>query len=148
LSILEQLQDRAKVALKAGRKEEVSSTRYLVSELQKAAKDGGTPLDEDAEIKLLRRERKRRQEAIEAFRSGNRDDLAEREEAEVRLIDEFLPEQLDETAVAALIDEVIVETEATSAKDMGKVMSRLMERAGGQVDGKTASRLVRERLGG
>ena len=86
--------------------------------------------------------------AIEAFRAGAREDLAEHEEAEVRLIDEFLPASLDEAALMVLIDEVVGETGATSAKDMGKVMSLVMERGGALVDGREASRLVRERLGG
>lgn len=148
MSVVEQLQDRVKVALKAGRKEEVGSLRYLVSELQKAAKEAGGPLDDEAELKVLRRERKRRQESIEAFRAGGRDELADHEEREVLLIDEFLPQQLDHAAVVALVDQAVSESGATSIKDMGRVMSLVMERGGGQVDGKEASRLVKERLSG
>ena len=148
MSVLEELQDRVKVALKAGRKDEVGSLRYLISELQKAAKDTRGTLTPDEEIKVLRRERKRRQEAMEAFRAGGRDDLAAHEEQEASLIDEFLPQLLDPAAAAALVDQVVAESGATSVKDMGRVMSVLMERAGGRLDGKEASRMVKERLGG
>ena len=136
------------MAMKAGRKEETSSLRYLISELQKAAKDSGGPLDDEAELKVLRRERKRRQESIDAFRAGGRDELADHEEREARLIDEFLPQQLDHAALVALVDQAVAESGATSVKEMGRVMSLVMERAGGLVDGKEASRLVKERLGG
>lgn len=136
------------MALKAGRKDEVGSLRYLISELQKAAKDGHGALEADEELKVLRRERKRRQEAMDAFRAGGRDDLAAQEEREAGLIDEFLPTRLGPEAASAMVDQVIAESGAASLKDMGRVMSLLMERAGGQLDGKEASRMVKERLGG
>lgn len=146
MSILEQLQTRVKEALKAGRKEEVGSLRLLVSEIQKAAKDARHGLDADAEMQVLKRERKKRVEAAQAFGNGGRDELAEHEKREVALIDEFLPRQLDEAALVALIDEAIVELGATSPREMGKVMSAVMAKAGAQIDGKLASRLVKERL--
>jgi uncharacterized protein len=146
VSVLEQLQARVKEAMKAGRKEEVGSLRLLVSEIQKAAKDARHELDADAELQVLKRERKKRVEAAEAFAHGGREELAAHEKREVVLIDEFLPQQLDETALAALIDAAIADLGATSPREMGKVMSAVMARAGAQVDGKLASRLVKERL--
>ena len=86
--------------MKAGRKEEVGSLRLLISEIQKAAKDARHELDADAELQVLKRERKRRVEAAEAFANGDREELAAREKREVALIDEFLPQQLDEAALA------------------------------------------------
>ena len=146
MSFLEQLQARVKEAMKAGRKEEVGSLRLLISEIQKAAKDARHELDADAELQVLKRERKRRVEAAEAFAGGGREELAAHEKREVVLIDEFLPRQLDEAALVALIDETIAELRATSPREMGKVMSAVMAKAGAQVDGKLASRLVKERL--
>ena len=146
MSLLEQLQNRVKEAMKAGRKEEVGSLRLLISELQKAAKDARHELDGDAELQVLKRERKKRVEAAEAFAKGGREELAAHEKREVVLIDEFLPQQLDEAALAALIDDVIADLGATSPREMGKVMSAVMAKAGAQVDGKLASRLVKERL--
>ena len=146
MSFLEQLQARVKEAMKAGRKEEVGSLRLLISEIQKAAKDARHELDADAELQVLKRERKRRVEAAEAFAGGGREELAAHEKREVVLIDEFLPRQLDEAALVALIDDTIAELRATSPREMGKVMSAVMAKAGAQVDGKLASRLVKERL--
>jgi uncharacterized protein len=146
VTILEELQTRAKDALKAGRKEEVGSLRLLISEIQKAAKDSRQDLDEHAELQVLKRERKKRVEAAEAYRQGDRLELAEHEEFEVKLIDEFLPKQLDEAGLAALVDRAIADVGATSPRDMGKVMSAVMAAGGAQVDGKLASRLVKERL--
>lgn len=137
-----------KAALKAGRKEEVAAVRYLVAMLQREAKDSGFILDRDAEIAVLRREKKRRLEAVEAFRAGGREDLAAKEASEAALIDEFLPTPLDETALRALVEELIAETGASGPKDVGKVMGLLMSRAGASVDGKTAAQMVKERLAG
>jgi uncharacterized protein YqeY len=148
LSILETLQARVNDSLKAGRKQDVRVLRMFVSELQRAAKDSGHVLDEDEELKVLHKERKRRLESIEAFEAGGRDDLVAEEEFAVALVEGFLPRQLDEAALTALVDRCIAETGASSPKDMGTVMSRLMQEAGSQVDGKTASRIVRERLSG
>lgn len=146
MSVLEQLQTRVKEAMKAGRKEEVGSLRLLISEIQKAAKDARHDLDSDAELQVLKRERKRRVEAAEAFAGGGREELAARETREAALIDGFLPQQLDEAALVALIDDTIGELGATSPREMGKVMSAVMAKAGAQVDGRLASRLVKERL--
>lgn len=146
MSLLEQLQAQVKEAMKAGRKEEVGSLRLLISEIQKAAKDARHELDADGELQVLKRERKRRVEAAEAFANGGREELAAREKREVVLIDGFLPQQLDEAALVVLIDDTIAELGATSPREMGKVMSAVMAKAGAQVDGRLASRLVKERL--
>ena len=103
-------------------------------------------LDESAELAVLRRELKRREESIEAFRAGGREDLAAHEEFAARIIEDLLPKQMDEAELSALIDRVVAETGATSARDMGKVMAAVMAQGGVRVDGKLASRLVKERL--
>ncbi len=146
MSILVELQERVKAALKAGNKEEVSALRMIVNELQKVAKDARQTLDENAEQQVLKREFKRRLESIEAFRAGGREDLAEHEEYAAGIIEGLLPQQLDEVALGKLADQVIAEVGATSIRDMGKVMAGIMAIGGTQVDGKLASRLVKERL--
>lgn len=146
MSSIEDLQTRIVVALKAGRKEEVQALRFLLSELQRVAKDSGQTLDDDAEIKVLRKARKSRLEAAEAFRTGGRVELAAKEDYEAALIAELLPQELDQQALSALIDQAIADAGASSPKDMGKVMGLIKQRAGANVDGKTASRLVQERL--
>ena len=146
MSILAELRQRTNSALKAGRKDEVGALRLIVSELQKAAKDGGAPLDHEGGLKVLRRELKRHHESLDAFRAGGRADLVAKEEFHVALLEDLLPKNLDDAALAALVDGVIAELGATSPKDTGSVMSAVMSRGGGQVDGKLASRLVKERL--
>ena len=146
MSILSELQESVKVALKAGDKERVSAVRMLVCELQKEAKQARADLDEAAELAVLRRELKRREESIEAFRAGGREDLAKYEEFAAGIIQDLLPKQMDEAELGALVERVIAETGAASVKEMGKVMAAVMAQGGVRVDGKTASRLVKERL--
>ena len=146
MSILSGLQESVNAALKAGDKERVGVLRMIVCELQKEAKQAGHELDEAAELLVLRRELKRRQESIEAFRAGGREDLVAHEEFALHIVEGLLPEQLDEAELTALIDQAIADTGATSARDMGKVMAAVMAQGGVRVDGKVASRLVKERL--
>ena len=146
MSLLGQAQIKVTECLKAGERERAAMLRVLVSELQAAAKDARRELTETEEMQVLRRERKKREESALAFRSAGRAGLAEKEEWMIAVIDTMLPKRLGESALAALIDEVIAEVGATSPKDMGKVMAALMKRAGTQVDGSLASRLVKERL--
>jgi len=128
-------------AMKAGEKDRVSTLRLVLSELQKAAKEGGA--DEQA---VLRRERKRRLESASAFRAGGRPELAEAEEAEAVIIEGYLPAELGDDELRALVADAVAETGATAPKDMGRVMKAAMERAGGRADGKRVSGLVQEAL--
>ena len=146
MSILTDLQESVKEALKAGDKDRVAVVRMVVCELQNEAKRSQKELGHDAELAVLRRELKKRQESIEAFRAGGRDDLVKFEEFAVGIIEGLLPKQMDEVELLGLIDRVIAETGASSAKEMGKVMSAVMAQGGVRVDGKMASRLVKERL--
>ena len=128
-------------AMKARERERVGALRMLLSELQKAAKEGNSD-----EIAVLRRERKRRLEAATQFREGGRPELADREFAEATLIDSYLPAELDDTELDAIVREAISETGAAEPKDMGPVMKVVMAKAVGRVDGKRASARVREAL--
>lgn len=146
MSILSSVQDSVKVALKAGDKERVVALRMIVCELQKEAKQARQDLDEVAEFQVLRRELKRREESIEAFRAGGREDLASHEEFAAHIIEGLLPAQMGAGELSGLIERVVAETSASSLRDMGKVMAALMAQGGVRVDGKLASRLVKERL--
>jgi len=146
VSKLSELQDSVKAALKSGDKERVVALRMVVCELQNEAKRTRQELDEGAELAVLRRELKRRQESIEAFRAGGRDDLAAHEQFAAGIIEGLLPQQMDEAELSALVDKVVTETGVASARDMGKVMAAVMAQGGVRVDGKLASRLVKERL--
>jgi uncharacterized protein YqeY len=141
MTVLEQVRSDMTSALKARERERVGALRMLLSELQKAAKEGN-----DNEIAVLRRERKRRLEAAALFRDGGRPELAESEEAEAKLIDAYLPAELDDSELDAIVSDAITETGATEAKDLGRVMKAVMAKASGRVDGKRASARVREAL--
>ncbi|HZU61200.1 MAG TPA: GatB/YqeY domain-containing protein [Solirubrobacteraceae bacterium] len=142
MSLTEQLRTDVNTALKAGDRERAGALRMVLSELQKAAKEGG-----DDDVAVLRRERKRRLEAAQQFRQGGRDELADREEAEAEMIDRYLPSELDDSELRSLVSQAIAETGAQTPQDMGQVMRLVMSRAGGRVDGKRASARVREALG-
>ena len=139
------LADRVKqdlaTAMKAGEKDRVAALRLVLSELQKAAKEGG-----DDEQAVLRRERKRRHEAARAFRDGGRPELAEAEDAEAEIIAAYLPAELSDDELRAIVAGAVAETGADSPKDMGRVMKAAMPRVAGRADGKRVSALVQEAL--
>ena len=141
VSVTEQVHHDMTSAMKAGEKQRVGALRLVLSELQKDAKEG--PGDE---LAVLRRERKRRLDAATQFRDGGRPELAEQEESEARLIESYLPAELDDTELDAIIAAAIDETGASTPKDMGTVMKTVMAKAGGRADGKRASGRVREAL--
>jgi len=141
VSVTEQVRSDMTNAMKSGEKERVGALRLVLSELQKAAKDG----DGD-ELAVLRRERKRRLEAAAQFRDGGRPELAVQEESEATIIEHYLPTELDDAELDAIVSAAIEETGASGAKDMGPVIKAVMARAGGRADGKRASARVREAL--
>jgi uncharacterized protein len=141
VTVAEQVKSDLTTAMKAGERERVGALRLVLSELQKAAKEGG-----DDELAVLRRERKRRLDAAEQFRSGGRAELADKEESEAELIGGYLPAELSDDELAAIVQDGIASTGAASPKDMGKVMGAVMPAVGGRADGKRVSALVRERL--
>jgi uncharacterized protein len=140
-STLERVQADTHVAMKAGERERVAALRLIADALQKDAKQGGGD-----EVAVLRRERKRRLEAAEAYRKGGSAERADAEEAEAREIERYLPAELSDEELAALVDSAISDSGASEAGDMGKVMGSLMPKVGGRADGKRVSAAVRERL--
>jgi uncharacterized protein YqeY len=141
VAVLQQVQDDAVAALKAGDRDRAGALRLIVSELQKAEKEGAAD-----EVAVLQRERKRRVEAAEAYEKAGRTDLAATERREVELIDPYLPAQLEDAELGTLVEQAVSETGASSVKDMGQVMSAVMPRVAGRADGKRVSAVVRERL--
>ena len=139
--MLERVQDDVRHALKAGERERVHALRLIANELQKAAKEDG---GEDVEV--LQRERKRRLEAAAAYRDGGREDLAAGEEREAEIIASYLPEQLSDVELAAIVGDAVAETGASTPRDMGKVMGVVMPKVKGRADGKRVSAAVKERL--
>jgi uncharacterized protein YqeY len=148
VTITERVQKELTAAAKAQDSQRLSALRLILDSLRKEAKAARSELEERDEITVLRRERKRRVEAADAYRKGGRGELAEREEAEAILIDEYLPEQMSDQELESLVSDALEETGAQSPKEMGKVMSALMPKVGDRADGKRVSELLRARLTG
>ena len=143
MAILDEIRDDVKGAMRAGEKEKVGALRLVLSELQKAAKEGS-----DDELTVLRRERKRRLEAARAYREAGREDLAGGEEAEGELISSYLPAELSEEELREIVAQAVRDSGAESAKDMGRVMKQAMAAVDGRADGNRVSGLVRASLSG
>jgi uncharacterized protein len=141
MTVIDQVRTDITSAMKAGEKTRVGALRMVLSELQKAAKEGGSD-----EVAVLRRERKRRIEAAEQFRHGGRPELAEQEESEAELIDGYLPAEMPDDELDALVRAAVQETGASEAKDMGQVMKAVMVKVDGRADGRRVSGRVREVL--
>ena len=141
MSVIEQVRSDINSAMKAAERERAAALRMVLSELQKAAKEGG-----DDELAVLRRERKRRLEAAAQFRDAGRSELADQEESEAELISGYLPSELDDAELDAIVEQAIAETGASDPKDMGQVMKAAMARVAGRADGKRVSARVREAL--
>ncbi|MBB4663971.1 GatB/YqeY domain-containing protein [Conexibacter arvalis] len=141
MTVAERLRSDITAAMKAGERDRVGALRLLLSELQKAAKEG----DGD-ELAVLRRERKRRLDAAEQFTGGGREELAAREAGEAELIASYLPAELSDEELQAIVRDAVAETGASSPKEMGQVMKAAMARTGGRADGKRVSAHVREAL--
>jgi uncharacterized protein len=141
VSLLEQVQSDVKDALKAGEKERVHALRLIANELQKAAKENGAD-----DVEVLQRERKRRLEAADAYRDGGREDRAEAEEREAEIIASYMPVQLSDDELDAIVGDAVAESGASSPKEMGKVMALVMPKVKGRADGKRVSAAVRGKL--
>ena len=143
MAIADQLQLDLKDAMRAGDKQRVGALRLVLSELQKASKEGS-----DDEPAVLRRERKRRLEAARAFREGGRDDLAGAEDAEAELIAAYLPAELSDAELQAIVEQAVSDSGAQSPKEMGQAMKAAMAAVAGRADGKRVSGLVKAALSG
>jgi len=146
VSLTQRIQADVGVAAKERDRPRVAALRLLLDALNKEAKEARADLDEQREIAVLKRERKRRAEAAAAYRDAGRDETAASEEAEAALIDEYLPEQISDEELERIVSEAVAESGAESPKEMGKVMSAVMPKLGGRADGKRVSELVREKL--
>ena len=143
MTLEERIKADANTALKGGDRARVHALRLVLSELQRAHKDDGEGADE---LAVLRRERKRRLEAADAYAAAGRDDLAGGERFEAELIASYLPAELSDDELHAIVGDAVAETGASSTKDLGRVMSLVMGRVEGRADGRRVSGLVKEKL--
>jgi uncharacterized protein YqeY len=142
VDLTERLRTDINTAMKAGERARAGALRMVLSELQRAQKEGS-----DDELAVLRRERKRRLEAAEQFRGAGRSELADQEESEAGLIQAYLPAELDDAELQSMVSAAIEQTGASDPKDMGQVMKLVLAQAAGRADGKRVSARVREALG-
>jgi len=146
VSLIGELEEQVKEAMLARENDRRDALRLILSSLKSAEKDLQRPLSDEEELQVLQRERKKRQEAAEAFHAAGREQQAENEEAELAILEEFMPEPVSEDELERIVDDAIAENKATSMRDMGRVMADVMPQIAGRADGSAVSQLVREKL--
>jgi uncharacterized protein YqeY len=146
MTLIKRLEGELSTAMKERDATRRDALRLILSSLRSAEKELQRPLHDDEELQVLQRERKRRLESIEAFRSAGRDAQAEAEEVELAVLEEFMPEPLSEDELERIVDDAIAEVGATSIRDLGRVMADVMPQVAGRADGSAVSQLVREKL--
>src|SRR5215204_1562318 len=132
MSLIARIEDELKDAMRARDSQRAGTLRLTLASLRSAEKELQRPLHDDEELQVLQRERKRRAEAAEAFRAAGRDEQADKEELEHSIIEEFMPEPIDEDELEQIVDNAIAETGATSIRDLGRVMADVMPQVSGR----------------
>jgi uncharacterized protein YqeY len=146
MSLIVRIEEELKAARRERDTERRDALSLILSKLRSAEKELQRPLHDDEELQVLQRERKMRLEAAEAFRAGGGEEKAVKEERELAVLQEFMPEPLSEEEVESIIDDAIAECGATSMRDLGRVMADVMPQVAGRADGSAVSQLVREKL--
>ena len=146
MTLIAEIKSQLEDAMREGDATRRDTLRLILSSLQSAEKELQRPLAEDEELQVLQRERKKRLEAAEAFRSAGREEQADKEEDELDVLEEFMPDPLSEDELEEIVDDVIAEVGATSMRDIGRVMADVMPQVAGRADGSAVSQIVREKL--
>jgi len=146
MSLIGRLEKEVREAMLARDGARRDALRLILSSLKSAEKDLQRPLSDDEELQVLQRERKKRHEAADAFRSAGREEQAANEDAELAVLQEFMPTPLSEDDLERIVDDAIAENGATNIRDMGRVMADVMPQVAGRADGSAVSQLVREKL--
>jgi uncharacterized protein YqeY len=147
MTIIDQLTEDMKTAMKAAETERLNTVRLLRGAMKNEEIKLGHPLSDDEAMKVLQREAKQRRDSIEQYRGAGRDDLATKEEAELAIVQTYLPQPLSEAELTALVGEAIARVGATDMKQMGAVVGAVMGQVGARAEGGAVSKLVREKLG-
>lgn len=146
MTLIAEIEDELRDARRARDDARRDALALVLNALRSAEKELQRSLSDEESLQVLQRERKRRVEAIEAFEAAGREEQADKEEFELDVIEEFMPEQLAEEELEEIVDDVIAEVGATSIRDLGRVMADVMPRVSGRADGSVVSQLVREKL--
>jgi len=146
MSVEIQLMEDMKLAMKSGNKTALDTIRMLRAQIKSASIDKKDNLDEAELAQVLQKEAKKRKEAIELFKQGNREDLVKKEESELLIISKYLPDQLSDKALDEIISESIASLKVESEKDMGRIMGAIMPKVKGKADGKVVQQKVKDQL--
>jgi len=146
MSLIAEIEEELAVAMRERDAPRRDTLRLILSNLRSAEKELQRELNDQEELQVLQRERKKRIEAAEAYRAAGNEERAEAEEDELDVIEEFMPEPADEAELERIVDDAIAETGATSLRDLGRVMADVMPQVAGRADGSAVSQLVREKL--
>ena len=146
MTLIADIEGELKDARRARDDQRRDALALVLNALRSAEKELQRSLSDEESLQVLQRERKKRVEAMEAFDAAGREEQADREEFELDVIEEFMPDQLSEDELEEIVDDVIAEVGATSIRDLGRVMADVMPQVSGRADGSTVSQLVREKL--
>jgi uncharacterized protein len=144
--VIQRIEHQLTDAIRAQDELRRDTLRLILAALRSAEKTLLRPLSSDEELQVLQRERKRRVEAAEAFRAGDRPERAAREEAELKVLEEFMPPPLSQEELEEIVDNAVAGVGATNMRDLGRVMADVMPQVSGRADGSVVSQLVREAL--
>ena len=147
MSLYKQIQNDMYNAMKSGNKEDANTLRTTLAKLKDKVIEKRQDLSKEEEVKILQTLVKQRKESIELYEKGGRNELAEAEQKELEIINNYLPKMMDESDIKSIVKTVIDEVGATSMADMGKIMPEVMKRGKGLIDGKSAQKFVQELIG-
>ena len=144
--MFDQIQNDMKTALKNGEKIKANTLRLLISKLKNKAIEVGSSLDEKQILQVIQKTAKQHKESIRMYKDGNREDLVKQEQAELDIIEEYLPSMMSEEEVNTVVESIIQETGATTMADFGKVMPQVMKKGAGKIDGSIAQSILKSKL--
>lgn len=144
--MFDQIQNDVKTALKNGEKVKANTLRLLISKLKNKAIEVGSSLDDKQILQVIQRTAKQHKESIRMYKDGNREDLVEQEQAELDIVERYLPSMMSEEEVNIVVESIIQETGATTMADFGKVMPQVMKKGAGKIDGSIAQSILKSKL--
>ena len=144
--MFDQIQNDMKTALKNGEKVKANTLRLLISKLKNKAIEVGSSLDDKQILQVIQKTAKQHKESIKMYKDGNREDLVTQEQAELDIVEKYLPSMMDENEITTIVESIIKETGATTMADFGKVMPQVMKKGAGKIDGSMAQSILKSKL--
>ena len=144
--MLDQIQNEMKTALKNGEKVKTNTLRLLISKLKNKEIEVGSSLDDKQILQVIQKTAKQHKESIKMYKDGNREDLVTQEQAELDIVEKYLPSMMDKNEVTTIVKSIIKETGATTMADFGKVMPQVMKKGAGKIDGSMAQAILKSKL--